>query len=330
MLETGSGLERAVSAALGERLRASIVGSVAEGRERLAGADGAGRALLRHETGGSASPAESPPMTAKPASSSPKEGARRLLDLIEARGDAVPVTERLLSDAWLVDELEGIAEGFAGVAVTVDGECFDAGAGEIRRLPREGTDPALAARSEREELASRLAQREQTEERSRNDLQRAETALTEARSREEESQSALREARRALDQAAEEASRTSWLAERHAEREGEGSGTAIQRAKLEAELAAERRHAEGAEKAYAKRLRDRDELERRIRLESETLPALGRARDALRRLAERLEHHAEQLAGPRTRAGEMSPRSCANARRRSSGSRLSSETRARR
>ena len=59
----------------------------------------------------------------------------------------------------------------------------------------------------------------------------------------------MREARRALDEAAEEASRTSWLAERHAEREGEGSGTAIQRAKLEAELAAERRHAEGAEKA---------------------------------------------------------------------------------
>jgi chromosome segregation protein len=297
MLETGSGLERAVSAALGERLRASIVGSVAEGRAQLASADGAARALLRHEsTDSSASPAEPPPLTAKPRSSSPKEGARRLLDLIEARGDAAPVTERLLFDAWLVDELEGIAEGFAGVAVTVDGECFDAGAGEIRRLPREGTDPALAARSEREELASRVAQREQTEERSRGDLQRAEAALTEARSREEESQSALREARRALDQAAEEASRTSWLAERHAEREGEGSGTAIQRAKLEAELAAERRHAEGAEKAHAKRLRDRDELERRIRLESETLPALGTARDALRRLAERLEHHAEELA----------------------------------
>ena len=118
-----------------------------------------------------------------------------------------------------------LAEGFAGVAVTVDGECFDAAAGEIRRLPREGTDPALAARSEREELASRLAQREQTEERAKNDLERAETALAEARGREEESQRALRDARRALDEAAEEASRTGWLAERQAEREGHGSGT---------------------------------------------------------------------------------------------------------
>jgi chromosome segregation protein len=283
MIEAGSGLERAVSAVLGERLRASIVESVAEGRERLSGAEGAARALIA--TGPS-----------RAASSSPKDGARRLLDLIEARGEAAPITERLLADAWLVDDLDEIATDFVGVAVTVEGECFDAAAGEIRRLPREGTDPALAARSEREELASRLAQREQTEERAKRDLERAETALTEARSREEESQRAIRDARRSLDQAAEEASRTGWLAERHAEREDGGSGTAIQRAKLEAELAAERRHAEGAERARQKRLRDREELQRRIDTEQETLPALGRARDALRRLAERLEAHAAELA----------------------------------
>ena len=301
MIETGSGLERALSAVLGERLRASIVGSVGEGRERLAGADGAARALLR----------DGAPMSQSP---SPKDGARRLLDLIEARGDAGPITERLLSDAWLVDDFDGIAEGFAGVAVTVDGECLDAAVGEIRRLPREGTDPALAARSERGELASRLAQREQTEERSRNDLQRAEVALAEARSREEESQSALRDARRALDQAAEEASRTSWLAERHAERDGEGSGTAIQRAKLEAELAAEQRHAESAETARRKRLRDREELERRIELESETLPALGRAR-ACAAPPCRPARAARGSAGVRRRGG-------ARGRRRSGASRM--------
>ncbi len=248
MLETGSGLERAVSAVLGERLRASIVGSVGEGRERLAGAEGAARALISSGD-------------AKDVSQPPKEGARRLLDLVEARGDAGPITERLLADAWLVDELDGLADGFGGVAVTVDGECYDAAAGEIRRLPREGTDPALAARSEREELASRLAQREQTEERSRLDLERAEATLAEARGREEESQRA-----------------------------------AIQRAKLEAELAAERRHAEGAERAREKRRRDRDELSRRISLESETLPALGRAREALRRLGEQLERRAATLS----------------------------------
>jgi chromosome segregation protein len=284
LIETGSGLERAVSAVLGERLRASIVTSIGEGRERLAGTEGAARALI--STNSSVPPTEAP-----------KGGARLLLDLIEARGEAGPITERLLSDAWLVDDLDGLAAGFAGVAVTVDGECYDARAGEIRRLPKEGTDPALAARSEREELASRLSQREQTEERANNDLERAEAALAEARGREEESQQALRGARRALDEASEEASRTTWLAERHAERSDEDAGSgAIQRAKLEAELAAERRHAEAAERAKEKRLRDRDELGRRISLEQETLPALGRAREALVGLGQSLERHAAKLA----------------------------------
>jgi chromosome segregation protein len=283
LIETGSGLERAVSAVLGERLRASIASSIGEGRERLAGAEGAARVLISSTS--SARPSEPP-----------KEGARRLLDLIEARGEAGPITERLLANTWLVDELDGLAEGFTGVAVTVDGECYDARAGEVRRLPREGTDPALAARSEREELASRLAQREQTEERASRDLERAEAALAEARKREEEAQRALRDARRELDEASEEASRTTWLAERHAERSEEGPGSgAIQRAKLEAELAAERRHAEAAEHARERRLRDREELERRIALEQETLPALGRAREVLLRLAQSLERHAAAL-----------------------------------
>src|SRR5205823_4860769 len=59
LLETGPGLERALSAVLGERLRASIVGSVDEGRQRLAGAEGAARALLQQ--GGSGREAEQPP-----------------------------------------------------------------------------------------------------------------------------------------------------------------------------------------------------------------------------------------------------------------------------
>jgi chromosome segregation protein len=283
MLEAGPGLERAVSAVLGERLRASIVRSLGEGRDRLAGANGAARALL----------ASAPP---RETTASPKEGARRLIDLVEARGEAGPITERLLADAWIVDELEGLAEGFTGVAVTVDGECYDAAIGEVRRLPREGTDPALAARSDREELSSRLAQREQTEERTKRDLERAGAALAEAREREERAQLGLRGARRELDEAAEEASRTAWLAERHAERADQGPGSAIQRAKLEAELAAERRHAEVAERAREKRLRDREELERRIALERDTLPALRRGREALLRLVVVLERRAEELA----------------------------------
>ena len=195
-----------------------------------------------------------------PASSEPpKDGARRLLDLIEARGDAGP-DHRAPARRRLAGGRSRRASPRASPAwrSRSTASASTPAAGEIRRLPREGTDPALAARSEREELASRLAQREQTEERAKRDLERAESALAEARQREEESQSALRDARRALDEAAEEANRTSWLAERQAERSGEGSGSgAIQRAKLEAELAAERRHAEGAERAARSAMRDR-------------------------------------------------------------------------
>src|SRR5262245_1322942 len=124
MIEAGAGLERAVSAVLGEHLRASIVGSIREGAERLAGAEGAARALVedaRGETAASASP--------------PGDSPRRLLDLVEASGPAAAVTQRLLADVWLVDELEDLPEDFRGIAVTVDGECYDGAVGELRHLP---------------------------------------------------------------------------------------------------------------------------------------------------------------------------------------------------
>jgi chromosome segregation protein len=283
MIETGSGLERALSAALGERLRASVVDSISEGVERLAGTEGAARTLI----GSGQPPAAGPP---------PVEGARRLLDLVEARGEAARVVERLLADAWLVDELERLPSGFAGIAVTVDGECYDGAAGELRLLPREGTDPALAARSEREELASRLRQRDQTEERAKRDLEKAEEAQAAARTRHDEAHARRREARRELDEASEEASRSTWLAEQRAQRDqGEGQ-TALRRAQLQAELAAERRHVEAAGRAREARDRDREKLESRIALERETLPNLGRAHQALLGVAERLAARAEALA----------------------------------
>jgi chromosome segregation protein len=285
MVETGSGLERALSVALGERLRASVVGSIAEGVERIGGAQGATRTLI--ESG--------PPPAAGPP---PVEGARRLLDLVEARGGAGHVVERLLADAWLVDELAELPSGFTGLAVTVDGECYDGAAGELRQLPREGTDPALAARSEREELASRLRQREQTEERAKRDLEKAEEAHAAALARHDEAHAARREARRELDEASEEASRARWLAEQREHRDdGEGQ-TALRRAQLEAELAAERRHVEAADRAREARDRDREKLARRISLERETLPALGRAHRALVAVAERLAARAQKLAAP--------------------------------
>ena len=284
-IETGPGIERALSAALGERLRAAVVASIDEGVGKLDDSDGASRALI---AGG-----ESPPAPDGP----PVEGARRLLDLVDADGAAREVAERLLADAWLVDELSELPQGFRGIAVTVDGDAYDGGAGELRRLPREGTDPALAARSAREELASRLEQRRKTEERATNDLERAEDSLAGARAQRDQSDHALREARRRLDEAAEEARRATWLADRRAERDEDGAAT-VKRARLEAELEAERRHVEASQEAAEARLRDQEELRQRIELERRTLPALERAGAALGAVAERLERHADALGGP--------------------------------
>ena len=282
LIETGPGIERALSAALGERLRAAVVQSVADGVGRLAGSEGALRALVAGGRG--------PEAAADP----PVAGARRLLDLVTADGTALEIAQRLLADAWLVDDLTELPQGFTGIAVTVDGDAFDGGVRELRRLPREGTDPALAARSAREELVSRLEQRRATEERGKRDLERAEQALAKARDLRDETDLALREGRRRVDEAAEEASRARWRSDRRADREEDGAST-VKRARLEAELEAERRHAQSAEKAAQARRRDQEQLRARIELEQRTLPALERARDALAAVAERLERHAESL-----------------------------------
>ncbi len=213
MIETGPGIERALSAALGERLRAAVVGSLGEGVGRLRDSEGASRALV------AGSPADAGDPTP------PVDGARRLLDLVRADGAAGDVAQRLLHDAWLVDDLEEVPSDFRGIAVTVDGDCFDGSVGELRRLPREGTDPALAARSAREELVSRIAQREQTAERDARELARADEALAKAQAERDSTDLAMRDARRALDEADEEAKRTSWLADRRAERADDGPQT---------------------------------------------------------------------------------------------------------
>ena len=72
----------------------------------------------------------------------------------------------------------------------------------------------------------------------------------------------------------------------------------VKRAQLEAELAAERRHAEAARSAAEVRRAEGERLRRRIALETETLPALAATREALLGVLERLERRAEGLDSP--------------------------------
>ena len=189
MIETGPGVERALSAALGERLRAAVVGSLGEGVGRLRDSEGASRALVAGSTDGAAAGRPDPAGRGRPPPARPGPGRRAP----RARSP-----QRLLHDAWLVDDLEEVPADFRGIAVTVDGDAFDGSFGELRRLPREGTDPALAARSAREELVNRIAQREQTAERNARELERADEALARPRPSATRTDLAMRDARRAL------------------------------------------------------------------------------------------------------------------------------------
>ncbi len=284
MIETGSGIERALSAALGERLRASVVGSISEGVERLAGAEGAARALV--ESG-------LPPGAGTP----PVEGARRLLDLVEARGAAR-------------------ARGRAAARRRLAGRRARAAAIGLRRY--RGHRGRRVLRRRRRRAAAVAARRAPTppwrRARSARSLPRASASASRPRSAPSAISSGPRRrcrprgpsTTRPTPAAARPAA--SWMrrARRRAvppgspssERRGtsgdEGQ-TALRRAQLEAELAAERRHVEAAVRAREARDRDRERLERRITLERETLPALGRAQ-------QRPGRRRRAACGPRRRA----------------------------
>ena len=236
-----------------------------------------------------------------------------------------PITERLLADAWLVDDLDGIAGGLRGGRGHRRRRVLRRrGAGEIRRLPREGTDPALAARSEREELASRLAQREQTEE-------RASTTWSEPR-RLSPRRAAARRSRRARcgtpprarpGRRGGEPDELARRASRRARRRGLGDGASSapsSRPSWRRSAVTPRR----AEKATRSGLRDRERARAADRAgAARPCPRLaGRARRCARLGAAARAPASRQLAAAEGEdGGETSPPSCASARSRSSGSR---------
>ncbi|MDX6662268.1 MAG: chromosome segregation protein [Solirubrobacterales bacterium] len=287
-VQAAPGLELALSAVLGERLRAAIVDSVGEGAERIGSAEGASRAILRSRAG-TAAPAQGSP---------PVADARPLLELVDIDAEAREVAERLLGGAWLVEDIAAVPPDFSGVAVTMDGACFDGASGELRRLPRSAADPALEARSQREELLGRVAQRLTTEQRATQELERTTAALDEARTELDRVAALLRNAQRELASAAEEADKLTWLAEQRGDPAADGGGSsALRKVRLEAELAAERRHAETAERAREQRERDREDLAARVKTEEAVLPDLEPVRAALIEVAARIAGRIEELEG---------------------------------
>jgi chromosome segregation protein len=267
-LEVEAGCELALAAALGGRLSAAVVPDVPAARAVLdrSGGDG-GRALVA---------GDAEPRSAGAAPVPPCPGARRLADLVRGPDHAVALARRLLADAWVVDDVHGLAPEFAGVAVTRSGRAWFGSTRELRQAPQGGGERVLAQRNRREELV-RAAERAAGAERAAlAAVEQAGAAVAAADGTRDGAERALREAERSRSGAAEEERRAAWLIDERRKAPEQGAA-AVRRATLLGELQAERRVAERA-------ARDRAERAARIaRLDA----ALARDR-ALHPAAERL------------------------------------------
>jgi len=240
-LEVAAGYEVALAAALGPRLVAGIVDDVPAGERLLdAAGDSGGTALVRARARG------------RTAGRAPAPGAQRLLAHVSPRPELSRLAERLLADVWIVDSLEAVSEYFDGVAVTRTGRVLDATRGELSQVPAGGAEGLLAERGRRDQLAadSERAAREDAD--ARRAAEAASQSVATADAAREEAEVALRRALRESDEAAEEAGRAAWLIERRREAPDEGP-EAVRRAELGADLRAERRLAERAQRELHER-----------------------------------------------------------------------------
>jgi chromosome segregation protein len=319
-LEVKPGYELALAAALGGRLDAALVRDLAGATALLdrAGQDG-GAALLAGEAaaagaaqrggaddgsqGGGAGhegaaaadglPGESAARGDTPlegatgagAGSPPSPGAIALAGLLLGSGPVVDLARRLLADGWVVDSLDGLAEGFDGIATTRGGRVLFADWGEVRQVAEGGSERMLARRNERDALIAESERAAAAEHSGQAALEQALERVRETEVQRDDADGALREADRRLAEAAEQQRKAGWLIEQRRAAPEQGP-LAVKRAQLEGELAAERRAVER---------RRAEQAERRARIER--LRA-QRARDL------QLAPVAERLAAACAGAGE--------------------------
>jgi chromosome segregation protein len=295
-LEVDRGYELAVSAALDGRLGAAIVPDRASAAALLdqAGADGA-RALV---AGGAGS--------AEARGGAPAPGATRLLDHVRGAGDALALAGRLLADVWVVEDLDGLPEMFAGVAVTVSGRVWSAATRELRQTPSLGDERVLAERNRRESLIRATEAAAQAEFAAEEAVEVAVAALSDADAAREGTIAAQRAAVAARDEAVEAERRIAAAIERRRTAPDDGPDSE-RRARLAAELTAERRMLERAERERARRAARAAQLGAGIARDERSLPAIEALLEALAQAAAaitvRLAQFEESLADDRE-AGE--------------------------
>ncbi len=256
-LKVRDGYELALAAALGGRLDAALVRDLGGANTLLdgAGPDGASALLAGDAADGDPADAaqavgmsedERPDLDPDPrlgAGTPPAPGALRLIELVSGSSPARELARRLLDDAWVVERVQDVAEGFTGIAATRSGRVLFAAWGEVRQVSEGGAERVLARRNERERL---IAASEAALGAEHAAGMAAQTALAEVRDAEDaraQADEALRESERELAEAHESERRAGWLIEQRRSAPEQGP-LAVRRAQLQGELAAERRQAQ--------------------------------------------------------------------------------------
>jgi chromosome segregation protein len=311
-IDVDSGYELAVAAALDGRLRAAVVDDRPAATRLLdrAGADG-GRTLVVAEAGA--------PDGDDRAGSAAAPGATPLIEHVRAQGRALALARALLRDTWVVRDLDQVAAGFDGIAVTRSGRVWSGRTRELRQAPAVGEDRVLAERNRREQLVVESERAAQAELDAKAGVERATAAMSQVDSARDKLTGAHRAAVRTLDELREQERRITALIDRRrtAPDDGVGGDGVDRRAQLAAELAAERRMLERAERERAARAQRLERVRAGAARDRELLPAvagvIAALRDASGAIAQRLESFDEALAADR-QAGEtvaVALRTCA-------------------
>ena len=294
-LEVDGGYELALAAALDGRLRAAVVSDRTAGAELLerAGRDG-GSALVSGET------------TAPAVSKPPTLDAERLLDHVRAPVDTVALAAALLADTWVVEDVAAVREDFRGTAVTRAGRVWIGAWRELRQVPAGGEERVLAERNRRDRLVAESETAARAEHEAQQHAESLVAAVTAADATRDEAETSLRAAVRAHDEAAEQERRVVRLIEQCREAGDEGP-SAVRKAQIEAELAAERRLAQRAERDRAERTVRIAAAEQRVERERALVPQAERLvtvlAEAASAIAARVEVFDAELAAHR-QAGE--------------------------
>jgi chromosome segregation protein len=267
-LTVEAGLELALAAALGGRLGATVVSDRAEGAALLdrAGADG-GSAIVRAP--------ELRTIRSTGAHAGPCPGARPLTTLIDGPEPALTMARGLLEDAWVVDDLNDVPDTFIGVAVTKNGRAWFASTRELRQAPTGGQERVLAERNRRDSLIKESEVAVVAEQEAIRAVEAAAQAVSAADSSREDADRAVREADRERAAAAEAERRAAWLIDQRRAAPQQGA-SAVRRAQVEGELAAERRVADRAAKERAERAARIERLEAMVARDLRLAPAAER------------------------------------------------------